>query len=268
MKLRAIILKLLLISKLLIFSLGVHAYPQEAIQINTNEFNRYVPSQFKSIQLDFFNMLEMLSLQKLPSGLTSEIIKLTKVLASFKAQCYQDNKNCIEIAAQAKKHLTAILKLDSPKLQTYQIHELRFHEEFETFKTLNLSLYFHFVKFNDQYLANSSANLIKEAVQINKQIQIWQFQVKQFLTSNILKPYDKFMREFWIHFIDPIDFYFFTTSNQIDFLTKRVTDLNFAINEFSFLVTKKNKISDTSILNLAITLHRRWNSILKIILKP
>ncbi len=267
-------MKLLLVSKLLpillllIHSLGAYAYPSEAIQINPNEFNRYVPSQFKSIQLDFFNMMEMLSLQKLPNGLTSEVIKLTKVLATFKSQCYQENKTCADVATQAKKHLTNLLKLEVPKFQTYAMHELNFYQNFEQFNSLNLNLYFHFVQYHDQYLARNSQNITKEAIQLNKQIQAWQHQIKLFLTNNILKPYDKFVRDFWIHFIDPIDFYFFTSDDQIDFLTKRVTDLNFAINEFSFLVTKKNKIAETSILNLATTLHRRWNSILKIILKP
>ena len=78
--------------------------------------------------------------------------------------------------------------------------------------------------------------------------------------------YRQDMQAVWRNFIDKLEHVVLKT-NDIDYLAKNLEHLNFAWNHFHTKMSKHHSTRPSKkILTSLTTIHRRWNSILKVIL--
>lgn len=215
----------------MILAIDVMAYDQKHIKVQEGPYLRYVKPQVKNIMSDYKNLLAIL-------------------LPDFK-----EFKTCL-------KQINSIYNESILKEKTKGFHETLI-ELRNTIDKTELK--------EKQSLVNSiNVSLTidkKEVLEYKKSLKYIYNQFYFMIIENLDTTFKNQFNLFWIEFISPIQREIIIKNNK-NFLQSRLTSLNTAWNSFNVHMNKRNVKLTKAQENRLEIIHRRWRSILKIVVKP
>jgi len=262
------------------FSIQGNYYPYETKKINLRKesFKRYIIPQLQSISKEFYHIIVKLHPAHEPLiKLNVQGKSLVKSLKSFESSCPTMKEGCHEklkaiysISRSIDKTILRIQKykitfdgvskkndsglyymklislLDKVGNNNYKL--MHYLEEYRLTANTNYSSFFN------------KKNVIKTLIHdilVNTKMAM-----TGFLNENIQNDFEAV----WFHFITPIEESVLEQKNKT-FLVNQLENLNISWNTFHMKMTKGNHKLEKKITSIIKIMHRRWNSVLKIILR-
>ncbi|MBL7666140.1 MAG: hypothetical protein JNM93_13475 [Bacteriovoracaceae bacterium] len=260
---------------LFFYSVSAFSFFMEDAEVNEQMYKRYVRPQVKSIIVDFYSAIKGFE------GAQADLANAIKNLSETKEQLY-------ELAAECPTYIEE--KCSAKLSQIYR--SLALFEEQHTMLSGKLQCPLdYFSGCFQSYKASFEAknHLLKLMANI-EQVQIilakkekqtimdhWKLekdfgQVEYFahimLFSSLNEKYQEPFTTVYLFYIKPIQDWFLNPSNSQKLLLQNVETFNHSWNEFNFKMLKTLvKESPRKVTIMVSTMHGRWNSILRIILK-
>ena len=249
-------------------------FKKSDIRIAKETYFRYIKPQIKSIIQDFFTII------KKEGELQTELINIYNKILTIEKKYIVDGKSC------NRPEQTLCSKYIK------KIYHLTQNLDDDVFKTLNHLSKFSLTNIDGEielgvYLHNISSfnykimHIIEKALSLSDQYQldvllqqesIYQtiHKMAVFSRMSITTTMDPAIKEDFdfilFSFISPLEAQI-VPSNQPDFLIDRLEDLNMSWNSFNMKLSKGNiKVSNNVSRGIQV-IHRRWVSILKILLQ-
>lgn len=264
-------------------SWGAFTYTPKPAEISKSDFHRYIIPQLRSINREFFTLMQDFHPQhrfvfKLKKNVELAIEQgkmfQSKCSVSFKAPNIKaENSNaCSKSLSQVKTNWVKIgnflnqasLSLQDPSkgvtteklpsLQTTQEHLFNMH-----LKISNKISSIQFTFGTDLESNYEIKDVLKDMEMFEKSYDIYLFNS---MRSDSKEMYFAAYR----YFVTPIKIFVLSKKNK-KYLLKNIEKLNFAWNDFHMKLTKTNRPVSKGTSSLATQIHRRWNSILKIALR-
>lgn len=259
----------------LIFSFNLRAiefnYYHSQVSFNENDysFNRYIRPQVKSILSEFFTIVKKLSQSSIPLSIKDLNKKSFYVVKSINSVCPHMPKACEQqLSSLIKTHKKISTKILSIQKVLYEgktnendLSKATFlkkilqydnvnHEILDIVENLELGL-------NTAYYKNPThlQHIVEK-----------QYLQSSFLFSQSITDVKSEVEAVWFGYISFLEKYIEKDYDNAKFL-KNIQTLNSSWNSFHMKMIKANYRPTKEVKSLIITMHRRWNSILKIILQ-
>ncbi len=248
------------------------AYSASKMQLSKREYVRYVRPQVNNLISDFFQFtqyqfvpyIEIKSLHKKYFKIEKKLNALTKIdRKSYSIEL--TGLNSLLQSTNAK--LLSMKQILSKSSCAKKVGSgcLSLHKALNKLISTNLkliSMVDHDLSVNDTIFSNSNTLLfdIKHMIIINR--SHW----NEFLITLVPDSYKTDYRDVLINFINKLQ-YMVLIQNDIETFKFRLESLNFLWNCFNSTLTKGNLTLSNAEKKIISTIHFRWNSILKIILK-
>ncbi|MEX0799005.1 MAG: hypothetical protein WD025_06155 [Bacteriovoracaceae bacterium] len=270
MKLAAILLSF--------FTLQTVAYDMRNISITEYEFRRYVRPQLKSISNDFqtlfFALNEELDDYKNTYSLFKEInrinLKARKECLSIATSgaSGEISDKCVKILTNMEQLLKKTLKSCSGvnNFESKDIDLLMVYKDSREYLIQTLShalIKTQNMLFQLRLIGNFGLDLDGYTDQLNYLYD----QFNSFLFKNSDPRFKNELNSYWVNFIRPVENYALHQNKQ-EFFKKHLTEYNIRWNMLNVKLTKRNYQPSKQVATLLNIMHRRWNNILKVSLKP
>ncbi len=254
------------------------------LNLSEREFRVYIIPQLRSIHNEFFTLFTSLN------PLYPELLKIQKALRDAQITSHQIIKSCKKSTLDCEKLHHKILGLFS-KIETHLLNIENFtyiesigknskKTKINGPKTLQeiyhwveplKKLYAQVVKTRVElerhhiFLSQDFLNAYDSLSAIDDDIQNITTQFLTLFFSLSDKDIGKLFSSVYYSFLRPIDYFVLRTMND-GYLKKEIEALNFSWNDFHARISKSNIKSSKETLKLISQMHRRWVSVLKIML--
>lgn len=216
---------------LLILAINSMAYDQKHIKVQDGPYSRYVRPQIKNIMSDYKNLVSIL-------------------IPEFK-----EFKTTL-------KQINLVYKESIIKEKTQNFHEELISLR-DTIDKIEMPLKQKVVNSINESLTIDKKDYFKYKRSLKNIYNHFYFMIIESLDESFKNQFNLF----WVEFISPIQREIIIKNNK-NFLQKRLTSLNTSWNSFNVHMNKRNvKLTKPQESKLEI-IHRRWRSILKIVVKP
>ena len=260
----------------------VYHISKNKLKINRDSFFRYIKPQAKNIVQDYFYVLKNMGEHH------QELISFRHEINQLKVNWNKVNITCPTILTKdcfvgLKKLYTRSKKLDK-MLISFEYKRSRNKDDPEKDlygHQLDSILVLNSIIFELSNMTYTLNHYLEEliiltktpyAIYHNAREKIPPLLHQLLLKSEMAMTYtidSQFREEFdavWTHFIKNIEQQITFRSNS-KYLLNRLAELNLAWNSFHMKVAKGNVKLDKKLLKMVQTMHSRWNSILKIVLR-
>lgn len=262
----------------LILSQTSHAtfsFDGKPANLTARDFSRYVLPQLKSIEKEFFTLIQdfhpnyryMLKIKKIIDIAKDDIQEVQKVCKET-----SPNSRCNTVLGNLKSSWRKIgvnldelslLAIDT-KIGDNRYKKLQLNSKLENLisKQLEIHGYIHtFALFQDTSISQKR-NLKDISESINLFGKLFDIYFLSPLDSNVKDIYSNAYR----HFISPLKNYVISPREK-KYLLDNVEMLNFTWNAFHMRISKTNLQVSRETKKLATQVHRRWVSVLKLMLR-
>lgn len=273
------------------FSLPLQAnyypYDKKSPSVSQASFNRYVVSNAKTITRYYYGILEqihevnkpLLVLNKKANQLVIKLKDFQKSCPVMTSECRDKLKEIYDKSRAIDRTILLLqkrrmsLKAITPEASKEEI-KLKKHSHAFYLKLMGIidhigSTNYKLMHYLEEYrlTANTSySSYFRKKNTITSLSYEILTNTKMALTTMLDKEIQHDFEAVWLQYIDLLE------SNVIqrrdrEFLIRRLEDLNMSWNTFHMKMTKGNYKMPKNIVQTIITMHRHWNSILKIILR-
>ena len=260
------------INLVLLFSLfccGSFGYDLEHISISDYEFRRYVRPQLRSISNEFQTLFFALNpeLETFKSAY-GNFKELNSVRHRLKSDCSILSQACREDVKKTQNLLSKILEeleKDFSLAENNPDKTIAFHHS----KEMLVQQVFQAL-LKSQHLLYRAALLPKDGPNAERFAQTLakiHDAFSAFLFQNSDPRFQNEFNSFWIHFIRPVEGHVLR-DHSLFFFKTNLTELNMRWNMLNVRLTKRSFTPSKQVSTLLNIMHRRWNNVLKISLKP
>lgn len=261
-------MKIILVAIFSLFSV-CHAYETENIAISDYEFRRYVRPQLKSISNEFQTLIFALNPElKDFKNIYTNIRSINRINQKIRRECKVSTKACSPELEKIEKELLKIVKgfaqaklpesKDLGALMSWQHSKELLNQE-----ALRLSQTTQNLLFQKEITGSLPSSLLSYSEELSGLYD--RFNVFIYKASD-----DRFSNEinnFWVNFIKPVENFALLADNKTYF-KGRITELNLVWHMLNVKLTKRSYKPNKQVSTLLNIMHRRWNNILKVSLKP
>jgi len=254
-------MRLLLILSIASYQVQGFAYSSKDIKLSKYEYQNLVKPSLNQIYESYKNLTTKLGKKnKALIDIFDEYDEIKKASLSFQKSCSRpDSPDCVDILdtyLSSYKKISLLIEKDKG-----------FHKAATRYQAYNsniLKTYNHIYNFRYQYKANIHES--KKVWPLLKKIEGSYNEFNFLVTKQSLPQIKKHLHLFWSDYIK-ILFNKVLQAKDRELFKKRLGSLNQSWNVFHVMMTKRNIDVPKDAKQVMLSMHRRWNYILKVTLR-
>jgi hypothetical protein len=270
---------------LILFSIFTISPLWPKTQVTSLEFQKYIRPQINSLIQDFYLLNNQIILKSLPHNIELKnfqfklLFTINEKVSNLKNCTYSQHlSDCSNALSSLQVSLQELSKFlidynfqSTPSVIISHANFLKFNSHFNEIPTLKMKLDYLNQQLSLLNLLGPINNTFKEIKYQNllnkvfSDLEFFEIEIHRWIFKlNFQNYYENQLMKLWSQFIKILVSIYFTNESQLE---KKYNDLNIIWNEFHHLYLRREGIKSSSTSSLVLTIHQRWNSILKIILK-
>jgi hypothetical protein len=268
---------ILILASTRMYAYSAYNLKKEDLTVSKESFKRYVRPQIRNIIQEYYHILKKLNPAHTP------LIEIKKIALDLVFDWYDWRKECNQVSENCNLKLSSFylkvttLEKKILKVSNKPLFDLKqkSHADIDSNLSLlyNLNTMYHFtykiLHYLEELLIISNVDFYTYSSPKEKFNQLLRgllTQSEMSITSQLDKKYQGEFEALRISYIKPLEENVLL-QNDSKYLENHFGKLNLSWNSFHMHVAKGSKIIPTSAQKIVTIMHRRWNSILKILLK-
>ncbi len=262
-----------MLTLILLISFNSWAYFIDDAKIHPSSFRRYIRPQASSIIQDYYTTLKLLQnngeqgyeLKKTLRKTRAQLITLKQTCPTYLSlDCKQDISAISEGLAEFEKNFIIFGQTLNCNAQNidYCLEQIQKNNQLHK-ETLKIMAQFDEIKL----LLDKKEKLFL-TTDLEKKYNEFEFFFHNFQITMLDKEYQEAFQKIYRFFIEPMETWYLTDKENLDFFVTNIEGFNKTVNEFNFNINKKMADDLPKGVGVMVkTIHNRWNSILRIILR-